>query len=313
MRKSKKNLIQPIVWAIDPYEGSSAHRAPLAKFLQAMGHSLAQEILPFSVVSTSGRQWLTSAERVKDMDLKAFGTHAVEQNLKNLHMRNVARPTIEVHESASRRELVDNVLRFSRASKAGFIAVNTRRLLSPFPFKVGGFAEALISKSRVPIIAVSPKSKVPKHIKTILFPTDLSPRSHRAYRKTLELAARLKARVHILHLEIPIAAPYAFIDVPIVIDQDLVAKAEREQLRHDKQVAERWVAEAKKAGIRSSYQVVHGPISIAKAILQGAKRQKADLISLASYRHPKAPAVIGGTVRDVLSSARTPVLEIRAA
>ncbi|MGZ3649772.1 MAG: universal stress protein [Bdellovibrionota bacterium] len=247
------------------------------------------------------------------MDLKRFGVQAVKNDLKKLHLHHVAAPTVEVHESTSRRELVNDVLRFSKAMNAEFIAVNTRRLLSAFPFKIGGFAEALISKSRLPVIAVSPKAKIPKRIKVILFPTDLSPRSHRAFRKTIDLAARLKARIHILHLELPIAAPYSFGDVPVGFDGGWFVKAERLQLEAHKRAAARWSNEASRAGVRSTHQVVLDPVSLTKAILQGARKQKADLISLASYRSSKTPALIGGTIRDVLSSARTPVLELHAA
>jgi nucleotide-binding universal stress UspA family protein len=268
--------------------------------------------MPFSVVSPGPLSWTVPADGPLGPELVESGTRAVSQDLKKLHMSKISTPTVKFDKSTAKRDLVDDVLRFSKKKRAGLIAVNTRRLLSPFPFKIGGFAEALIGKSNLPIIAVNPKAKVPSKIKNILFATDLSPKSHKAFRKTLKLASRLGAKIDLLHLEVPPMPPYAFTDVPIAMNQNWYVDTEKEQLKRNSKIAERWCAEAGRAGVHCTYESVRAPSSVAKAILRGAKRKKADLISMASYRRPKTPAVIGGTVRDVLSAARTPVLEIHA-
>ncbi|MGZ3712209.1 MAG: universal stress protein [Bdellovibrionota bacterium] len=227
-------------------------------------------------------------------------------------MKGMQSPTIEVHESSSRKELVDDVLRFAKAQNAGYIAVNTRRLLSSLPFKVGGFAEALIGNSKLPIIAVSPRAKVSNKIKRILFPTDFTRQSHQAFRKTLKLASLFKAQVEILHVELPLFVPFAYSEMAAGLGADymkVAAKAQRKRVRKN---AKHWLEEANKAGVKCVYRTMRGNGSIAPSILRAAQRSRTDLISLAGYRNPKTPAILGGTVRDVLSLARTPVLEIHA-
>jgi nucleotide-binding universal stress UspA family protein len=312
MSTNRKQTPRSIIWTINPYESKFAHREPLAKFLKVLSRGLSQKVMPFSVVSLGSPNWTIPNDGPMGPELVESGTRAVAEDLKRLHMNKVASPTVEFRKKTSRSDLVDDVIRFSKEQNADFIAVNTRRLLSPFPFKIGGFAEALVGKSKLPIIAVSPKAKISKQVKSILFATDFSPRSHKAFKKTLKLASKLRAKICLLHLEIRPTPPFAFTDVPIAINEGWIANTEKVQLEQSRKIASRWCTEALKSGVRCNYESVHAPTSVASAILRGAKRNKVDLISLASYRRPKTPTVIGGTVRDVLSAARTPVLEIHS-
>lgn len=312
MLKKNKKTSQSIVWTIDPFETKNAHRAPMAKTLKVFSRHLSQKIRPFSVVSPGGPSWPLPVSFPMGKNLQEFGADSVSRDLKKLHMRGMPPPTIEVHDSSSRHELVKDVLRFAKSINAGFIAVNTRRLLSSSPFKVGGFAEALIGNSSVPVIAVSPKAKVTNQIKRILFPTDFTRQSHRAFRKTLELASRFGARVELIHVENPLVLPFSYSEMAIGWADAYMKEAEQARLKRNRKNAKRWCEDARKAGVKCAYRAVRGTGSVAPSILKAAKRGHADLISLAGYRSPKTPAIMGGTVRDVLSSARTPVLEIHA-
>jgi nucleotide-binding universal stress UspA family protein len=310
--KHRKAKRQPIIWAIDPFETKNAHRAPLAKFLKILSKGLSQNITPFSVVSPGAPSWTVPVAYPYGKELQEYGKKAVKNDLKKLHMKNLNPAAIEVHESSSRRELVSDVLRFAKSNNAGYIAVNTRRLLSPLPFKVGGFAEALIGNSKIPILAVSPKAKVSNQIKRILFPTDFTRQSHRAFQKTLEIAKQFEAQVILLHFEIPLQVPFSFSEMAIGFHESYMIEAENSRHVKLERSAKRWRAQADMDGVKCSFQSTRNSFSVASAILRAAKRNQADLISLAGYRSPKAPSVMGGTVRSVLSFARTPVLEIHA-
>jgi nucleotide-binding universal stress UspA family protein len=312
MKKAAKKIPHPIVWAIDPFETKNAHRAPLAKAVKVFSHGLSEQVLPFSVVSPGGLAWPVPVSFPMAQELREFGIRAVRRDLKKLHVRGLQDPLVEVQTSSSRRELVEDVLRYAKAKDAGFIAVNTRRLLSPLPFKVGGFAEALIGRSGLPILAVSPKAQVPKQIKKILFPTDFTPRSRKAFRKTLEIAAKLGAEIVLLTVETPIAAPFSFAEMSLSLPDAWIVEAERARRAGNLSRALQWQKEAAKARVPCTYQNARNGSFVSTGILQAAHRLRADLISMAGYRSAGSPAVLGGTVREVLGSARIPVLEIRA-
>ncbi len=312
MAKQKNKSPQSIVWMIDPFETKTAHRAPLAKTLKIFSRKLSQKVRPFSVVSPGGLPWPIPVSFPMENELREFGTETVRRDLKKLRMKGIQPPTVEVHESSSRSELVRDTLRFAKAQNAGYIAVNTRRLLSSSPLKVGGFAEALIGKSSFPIIAVSPKAKVSNQIKRILFPTDFTRESHQAFRKTLKLASRFGAKVELLNVDLPLIIPTTFPEMAIEPDDSYLKEAEQSRLKRNLRSGKRWTEEAKKAGVKCVYLSVSGVGSVAPFILQAAKRGRADLISLAGYRSSNTPAILGGIIREVLSFARTPVLEIHA-
>lgn len=314
MLKQKKKSPQSIVWTIDPFETKNAHRAPLAKVLKIFSKNLGQSVKPFSVASPISHSWPVPTPLPYPMgkDLQEFGIETVSRDLKKLHMRGMHPPTVEVHDTSSRRELVKDVLRFAKDQNAEYIAVNTQRLLSSFPFRVGGFAEALIGSSPLPVIAVSPKARVSNQIKRILFPSDFSRRSHQAFRKTLSLAVKFGAEIELLHVKMPLFVPFSFSEMAIGVHEDYMKTAELNRFKQTQRIAQRWCQEAKKVGVKCSYQSVSGEESVAPSILKAAKRHRSDLISMAGYRGSKTPVILGGTVRDVLSSAKIPVLEFRA-
>ncbi|MGE3262739.1 MAG: universal stress protein [Bacteriovoracia bacterium] len=302
---------KPVVWAIDPFEGKNAERAPLAKFLTNWTKGKSPSILPFSVISPGGLRWPVPVSYDFGRDLKAYGIKSVKKNLGQLKMTQTATPEVEVRDNSSRRELVNDVLKFAKKRKAGFIAVNTKTTASKSPFKLGGFAEAIIEQSELPILAVGPNAEVSGGIKEILFPTDLTERSHKAFVKVLGTAKDFGASVHLLFVARNPAIPYAGMDFGAAATW--VMESEALQREENRKVAEKWCREAKTMGVSCDYRMVKTFESTARAITKFAKSKHYDLIALASYRTTKTPALLGGTIRSVLASAETPVMEIRAA
>lgn len=314
MKKNNTKRAKGIVWAIDPAETRQAPRAPLAKAVKALSRGLSGKVMPFSVVAPGygGFSWPIRLSPEQQKALWEKGEKAVRNDLRKLHAGKVEKPAVEVHASATRRELVDDVVRFARTKNAGMIAVNTRRLLSPAPFKVGGFAEALIGKSPVPVLAVSPKARVPSRFRHMLFATDFSPASRRAFRRACGIAAEMKARITLVHVAIPPALPYTFTDMPMLYAAEFNAENEKATRLMNERTGKRWCQAAEKAGVRCSFEAARAASSAAPAILRLAQKRRADLICMAAYRTPSTPAILGGTMREVLSAARTPVLEIHA-
>lgn len=305
-----KKIKSTIVWAIDPNETKYTHRAPLAKFLKKLSSGLSQKVFPYSLVSPGGSTWPIPVDYAFGLDMKAKGEQSVKKELKKLHMKGLAPPTVEVHASASRRELVDSLIRYAKVQHASMIAVNTKRYLSKASSRMGGFAEALVQKSNVPVLAVSPNAKINGKLNEILFPTDYTIKSRKAFRKTLLLAKSLNAKVHILFVDNGLQAPFPDFGLDLPASWSIAADMERRSL--SERQAPKWIAEGKKLGVRCEAHTEVTQDSVANAIARFSQKKHCDLISLASYRGEKTPSMIGGTVRDVLRAAKTPVLELRA-
>lgn len=314
MSKQARLSDGPIVWALDPLEAKTASRAPLAKFLKTISRELSQKVLPFSVISPSGSSWPIPVEYNYGKELQASGKKEIRNSLRKLKWKNVSAPTVEVHSSSSRRELVNDVLRFSKERHASFIAVNTQRLLASFPRKIGGFAEALIGKSPLPVIAVSPNAEISTEIKSILFPTDFSKKSQLAFGRAVELARRLKAHLILVHRDdAPLPDFIGFTTEPLPILEARNSDMREKEAKKTLARADQWCKKARQAGVSCEYRSEEKSISVSEAILNAAKVTHADLIVMPSYRKTGFLALMGGTARDVLSKARIPVVEIQVA
>ena len=82
-----------------------------------------------------------------------------------------------------------------KKTKADAIAVSTHSKEGMDHFLLGSFAETLIHHSTIPVIAVNPRTKPHASCKNILFPTDLSAESRKAFLKMIPLAKSWEAKV----------------------------------------------------------------------------------------------------------------------
>ena len=142
---------------------------------------------------------------------------------------------------------------------------------------------------------------------------DSEPLHLRAFQQALGITHALGAEMVLFHLDVPIEAPFSYTDVTIGISEAFIEDAERAAQAHNRRAARRWLAEASKAGVRCTLAKGARGYQIAPEILKSARRYRADLICLAGYRRPRTLAPLGGNMRDLLSQAKTPVLELHAA
>jgi nucleotide-binding universal stress UspA family protein len=308
MTKQNTNHKNKIVWAIDPFETRNAKRAPLAKFLKIFSQKLSLNIAPFALISPGGLAWPVPVSYEIGKKMKAFGEKVLKKDLEKLKIKNALPPTVEVHESSSRRELVGAVVKFAKEQDAAFIAVNAKSESSKIPFKLGGFAEALVAQSPVPVLAVNPKANVPSSVKSILFPTDFSKQSNKAFQETVSLAKKLGAGIQLLHVQSVPQSSYAEIGLgtafPFLVDA--LGSGPKSFPVEEKA----WVKRAAEEGVPCEFHYAKIYDTIAFAVLKFAKKNKSDLIVLGSTQSANFPNLLGGTVRTILGASSIPVIEI---
>jgi nucleotide-binding universal stress UspA family protein len=152
---------------------------------------------------------------------------------------------------------------------------------------------------------------VPERIRRILFPTDFSPESTKAFRQTLKWARRFKASVTIYNLlEAPV--PFAAYDFGYGgADPRLIQLAMDSAEESCRESGDKLVLGARKLGVPCEFvlETKHGLPE--DGILKQAAKTGANLIVLTSSRGPLSQRVFGRVTKDVLSRSTRPVITVK--
>jgi nucleotide-binding universal stress UspA family protein len=193
----------------------------------------------------------------------------------------------------------DSVLHIVRKKKIDLVVLGTRGRRGLKKLLLGSEAEAIFRQTSCPVLTIGPEVNPPApggwKLKTILFPTDLSPNSLLALPYALSLAEENQAALIVLHLSQVL--PYSSHSA---IEADLIDQL-RKLLPAE---AEDWC--------RPECMVrFEAP---ARGILQVAEDRNADLIVMA-VRKPATPSTAAHspwhTASEVVGAARCPVLTVR--
>lgn len=150
--------------------------------------------------------------------------------------------------------------------------------------------------------------KPPEHI---VVATDLDDHSLPALKAALALAAPLHARVTLVHVIEPIAAPpgleaYALEGMP----SDWEQRVERGRLGAVQRRLERLVEEYQAPGLQLETRIVHGLLP--GALAEAAQDLGADLLVVGTHgRSGVAHFLLGSVAERVLRAAPCPVLTVR--
>jgi len=145
------------------------------------------------------------------------------------------------------------------------------------------------------------KTPTPSEYRTLLVPYDFSPHAEAALATGLDLAKRLGAELHLLHvIQSPVYATAGYDGVPLEVPQE-IQRGVRESLAR--------LATASGESVRA--HVVDG-MSVAGRIADCAAQLGADLIVMGTHgRTGLAHAFLGSVAERTLRIAPCPVLTVR--
>ncbi|MBC5783114.1 universal stress protein [Ramlibacter sp. USB13] len=145
--------------------------------------------------------------------------------------------------------------------------------------------------------------------KKILVPTDGSALSRKAIRTAVELASTVGAEVVALNV-VP-RYPTSYFEGGIDVAPTEVARVERQWAEHGQALAEEVGKAAEKAGVKAKAVTVRSDL-VAEAILAAARKNKCDLVVMASHgRKGLKRLLLGSETQHVLTHGNIPVLVLR--
>jgi len=145
--------------------------------------------------------------------------------------------------------------------------------------------------------------------KRILVPTDGSTLSKKAVRSALDLASSVGAEVVALNV-VP-RYPTSFFEGGVGLAASEVARVEKQWSDYGQALADEVGKAADKAGVKARAITVRSDL-VAEAILAAARKNKCDLVVMASHgRKGLKRLLLGSETQHVLTHGAVPVLVLR--
>ena len=145
--------------------------------------------------------------------------------------------------------------------------------------------------------------------KRILVPTDGSALSRKAMRSAIDLASTTGAEL--LALNVVPRYPLSLIEGSIGVQPRDSARIEKQWAEHGQAIADEVGDAAKKAGVKARAITVRSNL-VAEAILGAARKNKCDLVVMASHgRKGIKRLLLGSETQHVLTHGAVPVLVLR--
>ena len=293
--------IKKIIWALDPY-GDLELQASAKTLVETLSKSATVE-----VVHVHGRSGFLIES--KKQSIRWGLADAQEKLQKYLKQMGFKGPSQILASSASSvRAEAKTLASYAKKSKADVVLLTTKARTGILRQVLGSFAETLILQSLMPAIIINPKAKVSQKPGTILFPTDFSDSSHKAFKKVVHLAKTTGAKIKLFHQyygeeqNIPSNTSY-FQGIKWVEGDELL----EDDLRLLKSRAKKWLAYAEKEQIQFDITLKFGRRNIADAILDIAKKEKTWMIAMASVTGAFTATFLGSNARWVVRDAMCPV------
>lgn len=292
-----------IIWAVDPY-GEANVQASAAALAKSLNQYSDLEVI--YVHGRSGFHLETKKEAIR------FGLSHAENQLRKflgqLKFKPNKKPQILAHDSDSVRSHVNTLVSFAKKIEADAVLVSTNARTGFLRKILGSFSETLILASAIPTLIVNPHAKVAAQPGTILFPTDFSDLSWKAFQQVVSFAEATNAKVRIFHQYL--GEPQTVPPNTSYFHHDLWLEGDRlldEELQKIKSKLPAWLMLAKNKNVNCDYVIKFGRKNIADATLAIAKKENVWMIAMATVTGPIAAGFLGSDARWIVRSASCPV------
>jgi len=305
MKSKFKNQFR-VLWAIDILAGDKKVKGSAEAMLKALNKATPLEVHPTYIVRFSEQaQPLSQGEARKILVSNVQG--AIKRWLAGVKLP-LEEPRAILQKGVYLRSDVDSLIAEAKKTKADLILVNTHARKGFSRFWMGSFAETLMHHSTIPVLFLNPSSKPVSGIKTILFPTNLSPDSQKALRKVGELASRLNAQLVLYYnVEYFVAAPGLALTETMIFTENL-----DKDLKERKKTLDKWAIQLKKDyAIKVKTIVDDSNVRVSEGITKASKKLPASMIAMASQTGPVLSVLVGSTTRRVVRESDVPVLVLR--
>ena len=303
-----------IIWAVDPFAKDIVLQESTARAIQALIKGTSTEVepvflaefYPFEFANTGGALIGLPPDRVGEAtrSMQAAGQKKLDKILKRTKIPGIKPLKLLSEPYHSLGLTAETLVTYAKQSGADLIALSTRARKGPVRWVMGSFAETLTLNSDIPLFVVNPLWKSSATFKHILFPTDFSVESKKAFGKVLAMAKMLGSKISIFHKVAYTVGPTfdsAF------MPQALYKRILREEVQARQAEGQKWIVLANTMGVKASFTIdTQKGTTTEEAILAKAKA-KPGITAMAARSGQISSAVLGSVARKMLRSSPQPV------
>lgn len=306
---AKKNASKKIIWALDPFSKHQGDLSSWQNYIIGLAKASGAKVEPVYILSPDGLNWSGDFSGHWVKRYEPLARAAAQASLSAFPTDIMLPLKVLVNPKMSLRRDVAAMSKYAKQQKAICVLVQTQSRKGLERWVLGSFAESMLLHSKVPVVAMNPHAKAPTHVSRVLFPTDLSAASKRAFKSLVSLCKLWQAELVICHkLPDPLE--------PIVQSGVYMAGGgwislsqyfEKEGAAHRRAV-EKLKSEAEKAKLKASVHVIEKPGLVADGILTAASVPGIDMIAMASQATGPSSVLIGSIARQVVRGSQIPVM-----
>lgn len=299
-----------IIWAIDPNETNPKNLNKVARILKLLDPN-EKEIQPVSVLSPLDFGWpMEITKRLKD-ELFQRANEKAAQLFQKIELSKKA-PEILISPKLSMLSAVKKLSLFAKSEGAEMLVFFSKAGDQKKRTGLGSFTELAIGSSKVPVMVVSEKTKVPKRVSSFLLPTDFSEVRDEAFEKALEWAKDAGAELILYHqLGTPLA-PITYTSFGAPMEAAWIQDAWDIAKEQDEKKAQAWLEKARKKGVSCRLISEVSPATWSERILQIMQKQKADFLIVPVRRGVWGQTLFGGKIRKLIAESPIPLILIHS-
>lgn len=285
-----------VMWLVDIFNEDATDINRMMSALKGLGLT-SSDTVQATYIAHSGEPELAGSNDAIAKSKKFLAKALAEKRAVDLNVK----PVVYDEDSTSIKKIVDRSLIEAKKNNIGFICLQTHGKKGFKDLLLGTFAETFIHESNMSTLILSPICKPAKHLKKILFATDLESGALDGVVEAAKVAHRAGASLCLFHIPQP------------TYNSD-IEETESESAKYRKSVHRKLnllVVAAQKLGVETESMIDSKWQSAAELILKAADKIHADLIMIQAKTSAMGNLLLGSTSSTLIGAAHVPVFVLR--
>jgi nucleotide-binding universal stress UspA family protein len=295
-----------ILLSIDPYQKGRKLMNRSIGIIKTLGKGLSTNVQPVYVAEKSRLSRLKRALSRDSDNFEERTKEKINKMLKASKKSGIEKAEILFDDERNRQKDARIVATFGKNHGDMMIVAATGAQPGIRSIFDESFTENLVSQANIPVVTVNPLTKIPPKIKKIVFTSDFSAESSRAFAKICELAKKLNAEV-ILY---SVLKQYLYLDdissfnVSTTVEGYNWIDFERKPIHS---LAGVYLNRARRMGVKAKFYCEEDNISVPRAVMHYAHKVNADMIALAAKSNSRMAHTFGTVTQRLIRRADLPV------
>jgi len=305
-----------LIWAVDVFETDShMHRHALSVIRRLLEREPLITVEPVYILSPSQLKLSTEFSVPAVENYRPAAESLLQHITQEAKFKNSLPPKVLTETALPSVSFgaVAGLADYAEQTQAELIVVGSHGRHGMSRAFLGSFAESLLLLSKVPVLVAGNAVHRAREMDHIVYPTDFSSHSELLFRRVVDEALELNARITLFHAVPSPIEPVFSTGVYLLGGAWLPVHSyfSREVLRAQNR-AERWARWARRSGLSIDVIVHTQPSNIADTIIELARRTNAGLIMMDAQSGPMRSVLIGSITRQVARHADCPVWVMRS-